>query len=86
MDNEEQDHESQLNEPAHRARQVHSLKMWALAVVREAEKVDKEHDFVRRFHDPITESLSRVAQKAQQQKKKKGQLGTSQHQTNGLSH
>lgn len=62
LDNEEQDHESQLNEPAHRARQVHSLKMWALAVVREAEKVDKEHDFVRRFHDPITESLSRCAQ------------------------
>lgn len=51
--------DDQLNEPAHRARQVHSLKMWALAVVREAEKVDKEHDFVRRFHDPVADSLAR---------------------------
>lgn len=48
-----------LNEPAHRARQVHSLKMWALAVVREAEKVDREHDFVRRYNDPVKDSLAR---------------------------
>lgn len=48
-----------LNEPAEKAQHFQTLRQWAMNVVKEADRVDREHEFVRRFRDPMAESFGR---------------------------
>jgi hypothetical protein len=50
-----------LNTPALRQTAQANLQRWAQAIVREAERIDKEHATVRRFRNPVEESWRRLA-------------------------
>jgi hypothetical protein len=53
---------SALNTPALRQTAQANLQRWAQAIVREAERIDKEHATVRRFRNPVEESWRRLAE------------------------
>lgn len=58
---QESSSEFHLNEPEEKLQQQQHKRAWGVAVMREAERVEKEHEAIKRWRDPVAESFQRCA-------------------------